>query len=73
MILDANLIYMQNSINIVNVIRVIFMVILSYYSNYKIKNEEIVINKKFIVKIILIGRISNENFQKLFSVTCFSC
>lgn len=54
MILDANLIYMQNSINIVNVIRVIFMVILSYYSNYKIKNEEIVINKKFIVKIILI-------------------
>ena len=52
MILDANLIYMQNSINIVNVIRVIFMVILSYYSNYKIKNEEIVINKKFIVKII---------------------
>lgn len=52
--MDANLIYMQNSINIVNVIRVIFMVILSYYSNYKIKNEEIVINKKFIVKIILI-------------------
>ena len=52
--MEAELIYMQNSINIVNIIRNVFMAVFAYYSNFKIKNQKITWNLEELLKIIFI-------------------
>ena len=52
--MDANIIYMQNKIDFAKIIRFIFMILLSYFSNYKIRNRNLDINFKEILKVFFI-------------------
>lgn len=52
--MEADLIYIQNSISAENIIRIVFVAILSYYSNFRIKNQKITWDSKELCKIIFI-------------------
>ena len=52
--MDGNAIYMQNGIEFVTMIRFVFMILLTYYTNYKIRNKTISFNIIEICRIIVL-------------------